>query len=201
MIQKTFGEVLANGILEVVGDEFHPERLNLLLWANGKFRIQRSFPLDAEYKFGSKTDARTVTFEPEDLDPTFARAIRFPVRPAPFGSSRQLLDDVCGVINRFTGLEDSHVSLAAHVARASWFPEATDCPAALVISGPPCPQRQRLFQVLSCLCRRPLLLAETNPASFRSLPWGFSPSLFLEHSDDNSHLQKIIRTTRASGYL
>jgi hypothetical protein len=90
--------------------------------------------------------------------------------------------------------------MAAHHARASWFPEATECPAALIIGGPPCPKQQRLFQVMSCLCRHSLLLAELNWASLRTLPWGFSPSLFLEHSDGNSHLQKFIRTTRASGY-
>jgi hypothetical protein len=81
MIQKTCGEVLANGILEVVGDEFHPDRLNLLLWMEGKLRIQPCFSLDAEFKSGSKTDARTITFEPAELNPTFARAIRFPFRP------------------------------------------------------------------------------------------------------------------------
>jgi hypothetical protein len=105
------------------------------------------------------------------------------------------------VIKRFTGLKDSDVLLAAHGARASWFPEATDCPTAIIISGPPCPQRERLFHVLSCLCRRPLVLGEMNPSSLRSLPWGFSPSLFLEHCDHNLHLQKLIRTTRTRGYV
>jgi hypothetical protein len=200
-IQKTFGEFVANGILELVADEMHSDALKLLLWKEERSRVQQRFSLDLELKSGSATEVRTITFEPEQLDPTFRGAIRFPSHVAPFGSSRKLQEDVCGVIKRFTGLENDHVLLTAHAARASWFPEATDCPTALVICGAHSPRRQRLFQVLSCLCRRPLLLSEINLSSLCSLPWGFSPSLFIEHCPSNLHLQKAIRATRASGYV
>jgi hypothetical protein len=53
-----------------------------LLCSAGKFRIELSFSVDAQFKFGSKTDARTITFDPESIDFSFARAIRFPFRPA-----------------------------------------------------------------------------------------------------------------------
>src|ERR1700722_4993593 len=201
MVHKTYGEIFANGVLDVVGDESHPDRLTLLLWKEGKFRIQPSFSVDVESKFGPKTGARKITYEAECLHPSFVQATRLPFRPAPYGSIRKLLDDLCGTIKRFTGLEERHVSLAAHHARASWFPEATECPAALVISGPLCSQGQRLFQVMSCVCRHSLPLAETTPASLRSLPWGFSPSLFVEHSEDDSSLRRFIRTTRGNGFL
>jgi hypothetical protein len=118
-----------------------------------------------------------------------------------FGSSRQLLDGICGVIKRFTGLADDYVLLAAHAVRASWFPEATDFPVTLVICGPPSPQGQRLFRVLSCLFRRALLLGEISLGSLCLLPMDFSPSLFIERYDHSPQLQKVIRATHTSGYI
>jgi hypothetical protein len=91
--------------------------------------------------------------------------------------------------------------LAAHAVRASWFPEATNFPVTLVICGPPSPQGQRLFRVLSCLFRHAFLLAEINLASLCSLPMDFSPSLFIERYDHSPQMQKVMRATRTHGCI
>ena len=200
-IRKTYGAVYTNAIIELVADDMHEDRLQLLIWKEGKSYVGPRVRLDMGSKSVSETELETVTFEPEELDPTFRRAIRFPSHPDPFGSSRQLLDELCRVIKRFTALEDDYVSLAAHAARASWFPEAPYSPIALVSSGPPSPKRQQLFSVLSCLYRRALLLGEINLSSLCSLPMAFSPSLFIERDDDSPQLQKVIRATQIRGYI
>ena len=200
-IRKTYGAVYTNAIIELVADETHEDRLKLLVWREGQSYIEPRVRLDIGSKSSSETELQTITFEPEQLDPTFRRAIRFPSHSDPFGSSRQLLDELCGLIKRFTVLEDDYVSLAAHAARASWFPEAPYSPIALAISGPPSPQRQQLFRLLSCLYRRALVLGEINLSSLCSLPMAFSPSLFIERDDHSPQLQKVIRATQTHGYI
>lgn len=191
VIRKTSGAVFLNGVMELVADGTPEDPLKLLVWRDGKASIVNR----------KERNPGISSFEPKDLDPTFRRAIRFPSRADSFGSSRQLLDDICGVIKRFTNLADDHVLLAAHAVRASWLLEATDFPVTLAICGPPSPLGQRLFRVLSCLFRRALLLGEINLASLCSLPMEFSPSLFIERYDHSPQLQKVIRATRASGYI
>ena len=199
--RKTSGTVFTNGMIELVADQMHEGRLLLLLWKEGQAHIQPHVRLDQRTELGPETDLRTITFEPEDLDPTFRRAMRFPSRADSFGSSRQLLDSICEIIKRFTGLADDHVLLAAHSVLASWFLDATDFPVALVICGPLCPQGERLFRVLSCLYRRALLLGEISLASLCSLPMNFSPSLFIERYDHSPQFQRVIRATRTRGSI
>lgn len=199
--RKTSGTVFPNGMIELVADPTDEGRLVLLSWAEGKGRIQPRARVERPTKWGPKTELQTITFEPEDLDPTFRRAMRFPSRVDSFGSSRELLDSIFGIIKRFTGLADDHVLLAAHSALASWFLDATDFPAALVICGPLCPQGERLFRVLSCLYRRALLLGEISLASLCSLPMNFSPSLFIERYDHSPEFQRVIRATRTRGSI
>jgi hypothetical protein len=184
-----------------VADHVHGGQLSLLLWKEEKAHIDRCVRIDERTEWGSKTNLQTITFEPEDLDPTILRAMRFPSRAESFGSTQQLMDEICGVIQRFTDLGNDDALLAAHSVLASWFTDATDCPVSLVICGPDCPQGQRLFRILSCLYRRALLVGEINVASLCALPMDFSPSLFIERYDHSPQIQRVIRATRMRGYI
>jgi hypothetical protein len=199
--RKTSGEVFENGMIELVADQVHDGKLSLLLWKEEKPHIARCVRIDRKMECGSETDLQTITFEPEDFDPTFLRAMRFPSHARPFGTTRQLLDEICGVVKRSTYLTDDYVLLAGLSVLASWFPDATDFPVALVICGPQCPQGRRLFRVLSCLYRRALLVGEINLASLCSLPMDLLPSLFFERHDHGPQIQRVIRATRTRGNI
>jgi hypothetical protein len=199
--RKTSGEVFKNGMIELVADEAHDGQLSLLLWKEGEISISRRVKIDRKMEFGSGTDLQTIIFEPEDLNPTFLQAMRFPSRADPFGSTRQLMDEICEIIKRFTDLGNDNALLAAHSVLASWFLDATDCPVSLVIYGPDCPQGQRLIRILSCLYHRALLVGQINFASLCALPMAFSPSLFIERYDHSPQIQKVIRATRTRGHI
>ena len=199
--RKTSGEVFENGMIELVADQVHDGQLSLLLWKEDEPTIARCVRIDRKIECESETDFQTIIFEPEDLNPTFLRAMRFPSRADSFGSTRQLMDEICDIVKRFTDLGNDNALLVAHSVLASWFLDATGCPVSLVIYGPDCPQGQRLIRILSCLYRRALLVGEISVASLCALPMDFSPSLFIERYDHSSQIQRVIRVTRTRGYL
>jgi hypothetical protein len=158
-------------------------------------------PLIIKSGLDSEPEEQPVTYDPVSLDDSTREAILFPSRTDSFGSSRQLFDELCAVIKQYTGLQDNFVSLAAHAARASWFPEAPNAPISLAICGPQSPQAHQLFLVLSCLYRRAVLVGNITPAALCSLPMDVSPSLFIEHYDDGPRLEKLLRATLNRGYI
>ena len=178
----------------------HGTDLQLLVWEGSKGAIRTRFRLSRSLS-DPEPHELLITFVPINLDASVRRAILFPSRVDSFGSSRQLFDEMCSVIKLYTDLPANLVSLAAHAARASWFPEAPDAPISLVIRGPQSPQARQLLLVLSCLYRRAVLLGEIIPAALYSLPLDLSPSLFIERYDDTPRLEKLIRATFNRGYV
>jgi hypothetical protein len=200
IFERTSGTYFRNFIIELVGDPIHGTDLKLLLWDGAKAVIEPRVKLTWSIS-DPEPHELLVTFDPINLDASVRRAIWFPSRVDSFGSSRQLFDEMCGAIKQYTDLPENLVSLAAHAARASWFPEARDAPISLVIRGPQSPQARQLLFVLSCLYRRAILLGEIVPAALYSLPLDLSPSLFIERYDDTPRLEKLIRATFNRGYV
>jgi hypothetical protein len=200
-IRETSGFIFSNGIIEVVASEIYEDGLRLLLWKDSHAHIDPSITLEQRRESGTASEDQTVTFEPIRLDASMLAAMRFPSHADSFGTSRQLLDSICKVIQQYTNLDNDLVLLAAHAVRASWFPEALSSPLGLVICGPRSPQSQQLFRVLSCMYRRSLLLGDISRAAICSLPMDLSPTLFIECYEHTSRLQKLIRATCNGGYV
>jgi len=129
--RKTTGVAFANWTIELVIEPLHADRLRLLCWTNEKASVARYIEMQQETKSGSETDRHTIIFQPEDLNPIFLRAMKFPSGAVSFGSTQQLLDEIFEVIKRFTDLGNDHALLAAHSVLASWFVDATDRPVSL----------------------------------------------------------------------
>lgn len=196
----TTGVVFTNGMIELVADDMQKGGLELLLWQDQEARVEPCITLGERRNSGSDSDDQTITFVPPDLDVSVRQAMRFPTHADSFGTSRQLLEDICKEIKLYTKLSDESVLLAAHAVRASWFPEAPDSPIGLAIYGPPCPQGQQLFRVLSCMYRRALWIGEISLAALCALPMELSPSLFIERYHNIPRLQKLICATFSGGY-
>jgi hypothetical protein len=195
---KTYGEVLARSMIELVPDDIPNGRFNLLFWDGTQAYIQPSFPLIPSP--GSEFKPRV--YEAPDLDPTISQAIRFPTHTAPYESCRKLFDDLCALVERFTGLSESQVFLSAYCVLASWFPECSSIPICVSIVGPYSAQGSQLFQLLSCLYRRPLLLGEMSVTGLHSLPLELCPSVFIERYEYSAELQRLLCALNAySGYI
>jgi len=195
---KTFGEVLAGSMIELVPDDIPNGRFNLLLWDGTQAHIQPSLPL----RPSSGSEFKPRVYEAPDVDPTVSQAIRFPTHTAPYESCRKFFDGLCALVKKFTGLSESQVLLAAHCVLASWFPECSSIPICVSIVGPYSTQGSQLFHLLSCLYRRPLLLGEMSVAGLHSLPLELCPSLFLERYEYSAELQRFLCALNAySGFI
>ena len=123
IIEKTSGRLFPNGAIELVDDKGR-DSLKLLFWNGSKAAIKAQLNLDLT----RTSDVQPVIFAPVRTDASVRQAVRFPSHADSFGTSRQLLNDICEVIKRYTNLTDNSVLVAAHAVRASWFPEAPDFP-------------------------------------------------------------------------
>jgi hypothetical protein len=190
---KTFGETFPKFMIELVAADAPNGSFNLLLWDGAQAHITDSIALRPGP--GSVFKARTL--EPPDVDFTIRRAMRFPTHDTPSGSCRELFDDICALIKKFTDLPPKLVSLATYSVLASWFSDFTPVPVRVSIVGFRSYQRSNLFGLLSCLYRRPLVLGEISTAAICSLPMELCPTLFLERHEFSGSLQKVIRSSVA----
>jgi len=190
---KTFGEVHPKFMIELVAGDAPNGSFNLLLWDGAQAHIQNSVRLTP----GPGSDSKARIFEPPDVDSTIRRATRFPTHDSPYGSCRELFNDVCALIKKFTDLSPKLVSVAAYSVFASWFSDFTPVPVCVSIVGLHSYQRSNLFRLLSCLYRRPLLLGEISAAVICSLPMELFPALFLEPCEFSRQLHKVFRASSA----
>jgi hypothetical protein len=123
--------------------------------------------------------------------------MRFPTRPAPCGSARELVQDLNVVINRFVELPAKLTELVAFSVLSSWFVDCAAIPPSLWIVGPRFGPGSQLLRLLNCLYRRPLLLGEISLAGLCSLPLQLRPSLLFEQWEISSDLLRFLKALHA----
>ncbi len=162
---ETLGELFGDGrSIELIRDT-ETGRLNLLL-SDGE-----SYTVAPRVEHGGRV------YVPANLDPSMLRAVTLPGKCTDYGSTDKL----------FTGVRDSLTNhgLPTEVALpmtyfgfSTWFPECLPAGACLSITGPR-PEANLVLQLLACLVRRPLPLAEVSRASLCSLPMALQPTLLI----------------------
>src|SRR5208282_6272574 len=188
---ETYGERAPQFMIELVADDPRTEALKLLLWDGAEQHIDSH--LRQEGAPGSIFAPRIIS-APE-VDSTIRRAIRFPTHAAPYESTRELLGEVCALIDKYAGLRGTLASLAAYSVLASWLVDCIEIPICLSIIGPVLTQGRQLFRLLSCLYRRALLLSEMTLTGVYSLPTDLCPALFVERCESNQDLPKLLRAS------
>ena len=186
---KTFGEIGQNWIVELVADQQRHDQVNLLYWDGSKEKIQKSLILSLH---GGKDRA---IYQPEEINSSILRAIYLPDHVAPYGSTRQLFDELCLTLKRFAPLTDHHVALLAYAVLASWVVESTDIPICAALVGSGGLERRQLFRLLYCLFRRALILSSPNLASLSALPMELTPSLLIECCEPGAALRAFLHAT------
>jgi len=183
---QTLGEVQQSWIIELVADPGRHDRVNLLYWNGTREQIQTRLMLSHKDQ---------TVYKPARLDPSVLRAVYLPTGAADYGTTRQLFDALCSVLNRFTSQADHHIALLANAVLASWVVESTESPISVVLAGPEGSTRRQLFRLLRCLFRRALILNRASLASLCALPMDLSPSLFIEYCEPGLALHEFLRAT------
>ena len=168
----TVGESFADGSALELVTSASSGRLVLLLRSAGKKKI------------APQIEHFRRIYQPPDLDEATVRAIRFPHDVKRCGATGKLLRRIREFFERYAGLPQPESALMTAWAASSWFADCMASPPILLISGPDMGHAIRLFRLLHCLCRRPVLLGDLSRSAFLALaPLG---ATFLVNQPDLS---------------
>lgn len=172
--RRTAGEILADDTILDVATTPARDGLKLIQFSGNAYSIQPQI-----LHSGS-------LYLPPDLDRSVLEAVRFPSEVTDYASRECLLFELeTNFPPRFFCDEDS--AFWALIAIASWLPELFPVPLTVIIHSTDENRVIALFEVLHCMLRRPLMLAELR----RHLPFDLHPTILLSQ-------QAMTRNQRAT---
>ena len=180
-VLTTAGEVFPDGsMVELVTTaSINGNELALLFW-NGKkavvnFRVEHGGHI----------------YQPIELHPSLQNAIRLPVGAVIYGTTRELFTEVASLFERHIGFSKPEATAIAIWSATTWLPDCLASPPALLITGPAMDQAIALFQLLNCVCRHPLMLADISRFAIRSLPMHLRPTLLVNQPDVSPEIRAL----------
>ena len=186
----TLGEIHPTWMIDLLADGTAESQFKLLFWNGEQIQVEQNLVLTC-----GESDRRA--YRPAGVDATITRAIYFPSRVAPCGTTREMFEALVGVIKRFSGLAETEIRLLGYAVLASWVAEFTEVPVCVALVGPPSPERRQLLRLLRCLFRRALLLGETSLAGLCSLPMEIAPTLLIERCEPTPQFLKFLEATNS----
>jgi len=180
------GEILGDGaMIELVSGSSESSKPDVLLWNGSNATVAPRVEHDGRI------------YEAPELPPSLYRATRFPSRCSDYGSARGLFAAITDLFKRHLDLPERESSLLACFSISTWLADRLPIAPGLIISAPDQQSGIEVSRLLSCVCRRPLMLAELTSASFHSLPMQLSPTLLIHQEVLKPNM---LRLFRASGY-
>jgi hypothetical protein len=163
----TSGEVFPDGsIVELVGGE-RGGNPRLWLWDGATETI------------GSLIKYGGATYEPMQFPDSLLRELKLPSQCRLHGTTRQLLAEICKLVEDFAGLPARSASLVSRFVLSSWLLEALPVAPALVLAGPDLMRANQVVTLLHRLCRHGLHTTGLTLAGLRSLPSGAGFTLLI----------------------
>jgi hypothetical protein len=185
-IVRTSGEIFADGsVIELVSSATD-HQLDLLFWHKHRKTIAQQI----EY--------RGRVYQAPDLDEVLRTAIRFPGDAEAYGTTRKFFAQIRILFERYIGLTPPEGSLMVAWVCSTWFPDCVSSPPILMVSGPEISPAITFFRLLSCLCRRSIVLADINRAGFLCL-MPLQPTLLVNQPSGSSKICDLWGTSNYQG--
>ncbi len=186
----TTGEVFPDGVMvELVSGSVGSNKPRLLLWNGTAATI------------ASQVEHSGCTFQAAELSPSIYRAIRLPSGLSDSRPVRVLFTEIAVLFNQHLHFSDCESRLLASFCMSTWLADLLPIAPGLVVYGPDQGAGIEVLRLLSCLCRRPLLLAEVTPNAFRSLPMHLSLTLLINQHGLGQAMQRLFRASSYRGLL
>ena len=185
-IVRTSGELFADGSAFELVSSTTGNELNLLFWH------------DDRQKVAPRIEYRGNVFKALDLDESLRRAVRFATQAEDFGTTAKLFSQIRILFERHIGLTSPESALLTAWVCSTWFPDCLSSPPTLMISGPETGPAITLFRLLSCLCRRSLVLADLNRTSLLSLMF-VHPTLLVNQPSWSFKFSELCRASNHRG--
>lgn len=185
-IVRTYGQIFADGaVIELVASG-SDNRLDLLFWNKHKKIIA------PQVKYVGRI------YQAPHVHETLVRAIRFPSDAVNYGTPQELFDETRSLFAQYVGLAPAQAALVTAWSCSTWFPDCVSSPPTLVLSSPEIGPVITLFRLLSCLCRRSLVLADINRAAFLSLAL-LQPTLLINQPCSVPKFWNLLGTSNHRG--
>lgn len=162
----TYGEVFPDGGIELIS-ALRAGNPRLLLWDGANETI------------GQVVEYGGAKYESAQFPASLLRELKLPTQSRSHGTTRQLLAEICKLVEDLAGLPAALASLVARFVLCTWVVEALPVAPALVLIGPDLMRGNLLVTLLHCLCRHGLRMTDLTPAGLRSLPSGARFTVFI----------------------
>jgi hypothetical protein len=134
--------------------------------------------LDSKSKeFQERINHAGQVYVPPLLAPSMLEALTLPTKRTDYGSTVELFGQIC---NFFLGhgVSEDAAKASTYFAFASWFPEFLPVVPCLIITGTEA-EAYIFLQLLTCVVRHALPLAEINVANLHCLPMHIQPTMLI----------------------
>lgn len=179
-------------LVELVEDPDQPGRARLLLW-----RDRQAICVD-------EVEDRGRLLVPISGRSEILRHVRLPRGVAPYGSVRELHDEVRDLLKRCVELRPRYYDVLAGFVFATWLVDRLPVAPYVLLVGLPQSGKTTLLQTLALVCRRPLLTADASSAALYEACTGFTPTLLIDETGThsrNAHLRHLLRMGSARNVL
>ncbi len=160
-------------------------RLELLVWKDDRALVCR------RYQHGNRC------YTPSNLDRSTANAIRLPTHAVDPGTTHDLVTALKRIFSP-SELGKREAALLSYFVISTWFIDCLSVAPCIQITGAS-EQTSLVFEILQCLCRRPLLLGDFRAGSVRSLPMRWRPTLLIYQPDLSRAAAKLLNVSSTRG--
>lgn len=185
-IVRTSGEIFADGSMIELVSSATDNQLDLLFW----HKHRKIIAPQIEY--------RDRVYQAPDVDETLRRAIRLPKHAADYGTSKKFFAEIRILFEKYAGLTLAESSLMSAWVCSTWFADCVSSPPTLILSGSEIGAVITFFRLLSCLCRRSLILADVNRPAFLSL-MPLQPTLLISQPSGSLKILNLLETSNYRG--
>jgi hypothetical protein len=178
-------------LVETVRDPNDPTRFVFLSWQNG---IATMVP--------SIEHAGTLYVPPDPIQALQSQFI-LPDGVRPCREPAALIADIVDTLAKFIEADRELLVLLASVVLCSWFPDCFEAAPYVWIVGPLGSAKTKLLRLLSCMCRRALLVGDVRAGSLYSLTDSYNPTLLIDELDlddrNSADMLRLLRTGTVTG--
>lgn len=177
---ETTGEFFPNGTaLELVRPDPRADATSLLWWDGESATVGQQFEVNGKF------------YRPPQSNSASLRALRLPRRAAPYGSTRDLFNDLHKLFAQYTDIAEDHVRLVGHFTLGDWLADRLSVAPFLSIIAPLDAAKVHLLRLLARLCRHPLILAEATPSALCSLAY-LKPTFLFDEPNLNRRVARFL---------